>query len=161
MRLLNLYRDFYEEFAFTHPNANDYKRVAEKVSGIQLEWYVNDWTKTTKTIDYAIKSVAEVAGKTEVVLERIGGMGMPIDLGVLYDDDSLAIHYIPLQMMFGEKQQNNQDVEWIVEKDWAWARPEYTLTINAPMNKIKKILIDPSGLMADIDLTNNVFEAKE
>ena len=159
--LIKSLQRFYEDFAFTHPNANDYKRVAEKVSGIQLEWYVNDWTKTTKTIDYAIKSVAEVAGKTEVVLERIGGMGMPIDLGVLYDDDSQAIHYIPLQMMFGEKQQNNQDVEWIVEKDWAWARPEYTLTINAPMNKIKKMLIDPSGLMADIDLTNNVFEAKE
>ena len=159
--LMKSLQEFYKEFAFTHPTPNDFKRIAEKVSGIQLEWYVNDWTKTTKTVDYAIKSVAEVEGKTEVVLERIGSIGMPIDLGVLYNDDSQAIHYIPLQMMFGEKQPTNGEVNWNVEKDWAWARPDYTLTLNVPLNKIKQLLIDPSGLMADIDLTNNVFETKE
>ena len=149
---------FYNKFAFKHPTPNDFKRIAEKVSGIQLEWYLNDWTRTTNTIDYSIKSVTSKGEQTEVVLERVGGMGMPIDLGVLYKDGSHAAHYIPLQMMFGEKPPLTAVSNWAVEKDWAWARPTYTLVINAPLDTISQLLIDPTGLMADIDLSNNVFE---
>ena len=154
--LLKALREFFAYFAFTHPTPNDFKRVAEKVSEIQLEWYLNDWTRTTKTIDYAISSVTQKDGKTFVELKRIGAMGMPIDFGVLYKDGRMGLHYIPLQMMFGEKPGCNDGC--ITEKDWAWARPTYTLVINAPLNEIRQMRIDPSGLMADIDLSNNVFE---
>ena len=149
---------FYKEFAFTHPTPNDFKRIAEKVSGIQLEWYLNDWTRTTNTIDYSIKKVTAIGEQTEIVLERIGAIGMPIDLGVLYKDGSRAAHYIPLQMMFGEKPPLAGVSEWNIEKDWAWARPIYTLVLDVPLDKISQLRIDPTGLMADIDLSNNVFE---
>ena len=46
----------------------------------------------------------------------------------------------------------------VKEKDWAWARPTYTLTIDAPLSEIEQLRIDPSGFMADIDLSNNVFD---
>lgn len=159
--LIKSLQEFYKTYMFTHPTPNDFKRIAEKSSGIQLEWYLNDWTETTKTIDYAITSVEEKDGKTHVVLKRIGEMGMPIDFGVLYADDSAALHYIPLQMMFGEKPPMQRYDRWIVEPDWAWARPEYTLVLDTTMDKIKQLRIDPSGLMADIDLSNNVFEKEE
>jgi hypothetical protein len=151
-------RLFYKEFAFTHPTPNDFKRIAEKASGIQLEWYLNDWTRTTNVIDYNIKSVTNKGAQTEVVLERVGGMGMPIDLGVLYKNGEQAVHYIPLQMMFGEKNPLAGISNWAVEEDWAWARPIYTLLIDAPLEEISQLRIDPTGLMADIDLSNNVFE---
>lgn len=151
-------RLFYSYFAFTHPTPNDFKRVAENVSGIQLEWYLNDWTRTTKTIDYAIESVVEKEGKTEITLKRLGDIGMPIDLGVLYKDGQQTIYNIPLQMMFGEKPANQGVSDWQVVKDWAWARPVYTLVVDAPLSEIELILIDPSELLADIDLSNNVFE---
>ena len=150
---------FYQEFAFTHPTPNDFKRIAEKVSGIQLEWYLNDWTRTTNTIDYSIKKVTAIGEQTEIVLERIGAIGMPIDLGVLYKDGSRAVHYIPLQMMFGEKPPLAGVSVWNIEKDWAWARPIYTLVLDVPLDKISQLRIDPTGLMADIDLSNNVFES--
>ena len=150
---------FYQEFAFTHPTPNDFKRIAEKVSGIQLEWYLNDWTRTTNTIDYSIKKVTAIGEQTEIVLKRIGAIGMPIDLGVLYKDGSRAVHYIPLQMMFGEKPPLAGVSEWNIEKDWAWARPIYTLVLDVPLDKISQLRIDPTGLMADIDLSNNVFES--
>ena len=151
-------RLFYKEFAFTHPTPNDFKRIAEKTSGIQLEWYLNDWTRTTNVIDYNIKSVTNKGAQTKVVLERVGGMGMPIDLGVLYKNGGQAVHYIPLQMMFGEKPPLAGISNWAVEEDWAWARPIYTLLIDAPLEEISQLRIDPTGLMADIDLSNNVFE---
>ena len=160
-KLIQALQQFYKEHKFTHPTPNDFKRIAEKVSGIQLEWYLNDWVRTTKTIDYSIKSVEEKDGKTHIVLARIGDMGMPIDLGVLYADGSEAVHYIPLQMMFGEKPQSSEVDNWVVEQDWAWARPEYRLVLPTPLNKIRELRIDPSGLMADIDLSNNVFENQE
>ena len=154
--LLKSLQRFYRGFAFTHPTPNDFKRVAEKVSGIQLEWYLNDWTRTTKTIDYAIGSVDQKDGKTVVELKRLGTMGMPIDFGVLYKDGRQEVHYIPLQMMFGDRP--GCGVGCVKEKDWAWARPTYTLTIDAPLSEIEQLRIDPSGFMADIDLSNNVFD---
>lgn len=159
--LIKSLRKFYKEFSFKHPNANDFKRIAEKTSGIQLEWYLNDWTRTTKTIDYAIKNVASKGEKTEVVLERIGGMGMPVDLGVQFKDGTSAVYYIPLQMMFGEKPPIIGVSNWVVKEDWAWARPTYTLLIDADIKDISQLKIDPTGLMADIDLSNNVFKSEE
>jgi hypothetical protein len=153
--LLSVLQRFYDYFKFKHPSANDFIRVAEKVSGVQLQWYLNDWTRTIKSVDYAIKSVNDKEKKTEIILERIGGIGMPIDLGVLTNDEKTTVYYIPLQEMFGKKIVEN---DWVVEKEWAWARPEYSLLIDIPYSKIKQLRIDPSGFMADIDLSNNVFE---
>jgi hypothetical protein len=45
-------------------------------------------------------------------------------------------------------------------EDWAWAQSNYSFTINKNKTAIKKITIDPSGLMADIKAANNVFEVK-
>ncbi len=159
--LLTSLQLFYYHFAFTHPTPNDFKRIAEKVSGIQLEWYLNDWTRTTKTIDYAIKSVTPKGEQTEVVLERIGEMGMPIDLGVLYKDGRRTMYNIPLQMMFGEKPPLDGFSDWRIEKDWAWARPTYTLIVDAPLTEIELLVIDPLELLADINLDDNVFENEE
>ena len=42
-----------------HPTPNDIKRVAEKVSSANLDWYLNEWAQTTNTIDYSIKEVSD------------------------------------------------------------------------------------------------------
>lgn len=148
---------YYNDFKFKHPAPNDIMRVAEKVSGIQLDWYLTDWTKTTNTIDYAVKEVNKTEGKTTVTLSRIGLMPMPIDLQVTFDDGSSADYYIPLRMMFGQKPA--EGIQRTVLPDWAWAYPEYTFDIEN--NKtIQKIVIDASERMADINRENNVYEAK-
>ena len=36
----------------------DFIRVAEKVSGLQLMWYLNYWTQTTKLIDYGVSEIS-------------------------------------------------------------------------------------------------------
>ena len=95
--------------------------------------------------------------KTEVVLERIGLMPMPIDLYVTYEDGSEESYYIPLQMMRGEKPNPYPSLKRVVLKDWAWAFPEYTFEIDNG-KKVKTMKIDVSQRMADIDLENNTFE---
>ena len=45
-----------------------------------LDWYLVDWTQTTNTIDYGIKSIDD---NGKVTLERIGRMPMPLDILVV------------------------------------------------------------------------------
>ena len=149
---------YYDEWKFKHPTPNDVIRIAEKVSGAELDWYLTDWTQTTNTIDYAIKEVSEVeGGKTTVTLERIGLMPMPIDLKVVFRDGTEEMVYIPLRMMRWQKPAQDTTKRTVAD-DWAWAYPTYTLELNKPKAEISKIIIDDSQMMADINRDNNVFE---
>ncbi|RAV28305.1 M1 family metallopeptidase [Sinomicrobium soli] len=154
-KLMETLGKYYEDFKFRHPTPNDFKRVAEKVSGFDLDWYLVDWTMTTNTIDYGIKEVAEEEGKTRVTLERIGLMPMPVDVLVVYKDETYETFYAPLRMMRGEKENPYPNLKRTVLPDWAWAYPTYEFEIDRPKSDIKAIVIDPSELMADIDKSNN------
>ncbi|OXB05599.1 M1 family metallopeptidase [Flavobacterium pectinovorum] len=151
---------YFNDFKFKHPTPNDIKRSAERVSGAELDWYLIDWAQTANTIDYGIKDVADNAGKTTVTLERIGRMPMPIDLKVEYTDGTSENFYIPLRMMNFIKPNPNPNEKRTVLEDWAWAQSNYSFAIDKNKEAIKKITIDPSGLMADIKAPNNVFEVK-
>jgi hypothetical protein len=139
-------KKFFNDFKFKHPTPNDIKRTAEKVSGIQLDWYLNEWVETTHTIDYGVKSIND----KEVILQRIGRMPMPVDLKITYEDGSSEDFYLPLEMMLGKKPTSAKYVSY-----WGWANPEYKLQLK---KAVKKVEIDPSGLMADVDRGNNVLE---
>ncbi len=155
--LLKTIKKYYEDFKFKHPVPNDIKRTAEKVSGMELDWYLTDWTQTTNTIDYGIKEVAAKENKVSVTLERIGLMPMPLDLLIIYQDGTQETLYVPLQMMRGEKENPYGQLPRKVLPDWAWAYPSYEFVINKPLENIKAIVIDPSQLMADIDKSNNIY----
>jgi hypothetical protein len=161
-KLMETLKKYYTDFKFKHPTPNDIKRTAEKVSGLQLDWYLMDWTQTTNTIDYAIQEVvAEDLENTTVVLERKGLMPMPLDILVVYQDGSQETFYVPLRMMRGGKENPYPSIERTVLPNWAWAYPSYEFTISKPYQSIKAIQIDPSGLMADADLDNNSLQSAE
>ena len=63
-------------------------------------------------------------------------------------------------MMRGEKENPYEGVERTVIKDWPWAYPSYEFEIQKPMSSIQAIVIDPSQLMADVNLENNVWQAE-
>ncbi len=157
-KLIQTVQKYFNDFKFKHPVPNDIKRTAEKVSGMELDWYLIDWTQTTNTIDYGIKGVSEEDGKTKVQLERKGLMPMPIDVLVIYEDDTRETFYAPLQIMRGEKDNPYPNISRTVLPDWAWAYPTYDFTINKPKSSIKAIVIDPSQLMADVNQENNVYQ---
>ena len=157
-------KKYFQEFKFKHPTPNDIKRTAERVSGANLDWYLNDWTQTTNTIDYGIKEVKidlSYTGKNTVItLERIGRMPMPIDILVEYTDGSKESFYIPLRMMSFEKENPNPTIKRTVLDNWTWANQTYEFSILKTKTTIKKVTIDPSGLMADVKQTDNSYELK-
>ncbi len=138
-------KKYFTDFSFKHPTPNDIKRTAEKVSGIQLDWYLNYWTQTTSTIDYA---VAEVTNN-EVTLKNKSRMPMPLDVKVTYTDGTTEDFYIPLRMMYGQK-----PTDATIKNDWPWVQTSYSFETS---KAIKSVEIDPLQQMADIDRTNNVF----
>ncbi len=150
-------KSYFEEFKFKHPTPNDFRRVAERISGIQLKWYLTDWTQTTNTIDYAIKSIDENSENTNIRLKRVGNMPMPLDVLVKFEDGSTSVYYIPIPLMRGEKE-NPYMLDWVVLEDWAWAYSEYQIEIDKAKGKVSEVLIDPSFYMADINRENNYLK---
>ena len=147
---------FYYDFRFSHPTPNDFKRTAERVSGAVLDWYLVDWTQTVNTIDYSIKNVEVKANEANITLERIGRMPMPIDLVVVYEDESSESFYIPSTLMRWSKENPYPKIKRTVLNGWDWGHLTYNFNFNTNGKKIKTVLIDPSQLMADVDRTNNV-----
>ena len=150
-------KQYVSDFKFTHPYPDDFRRVAEKVSEIQLQWYLTDWTQTIKTIDYGIQNVIEKENQTHIQLERIGQMPMPLDVLITYTNGHQEIRYIPIPLMRGEKE-NHYTIDLITEKDWPWTFPTYTLTLDQPKSSIESINLNPTNLVADINPENNVYQ---
>jgi aminopeptidase N len=145
---------YYNTWRFKHPNPNDFIRVAEKQSGMELDWYKEYWINSTKTIDYAVDDIAVVDGKTAITIKRVGKMPMPVDVLITYKDGTQEMHNIPLNLMYGAKPAETA-IPFTVHEPWKWTHPEYSFTINKAVRDIKSIEIDPSMRLADVNRVNN------
>lgn len=150
-------RRYFNQWKYKHPTPNDFIRIMEKTADMELDWYLEQWTKSTNTIDYGIKWMQEEDNKTKVLLEKKGRMPMPLDVLVKYTNGDEEWYIIPLRIMRGEKTAETNMKNVKLEADWPWTFPEYSLTIDRPWSQIKSIEIDPSKRMADIDRSNNSY----
>jgi len=164
--------DYYYNWRFKHPNPNDFIRIVEKRSGLELDWYREYWVNSTHTIDYAIDKVEKKGKKTLVQLQRLeskdkktgiknGRMPMPVDLVVKYMDgkeEKTACFHIPLAIMRGAKANENMYLEYNVMPDWRWTHTSYELELPIKQKDILSIEIDPSSRMADINRKNNTYK---
>ena len=150
--------EYYRQWRFKHPNSNDLIQVAEKMTNIKLDWYKEYFCNTTKTINYSIDSLWEEGGVSKIRLRRIGQMPMPIDLQLTFKDGSTQMHYIPLNLMFGDKPNENEKQKRTVHEEWKWTHPTYIVEIKQRLTDIKAVEIDPSKRMADVERKNNLLE---
>jgi len=148
---------YYNQWKFKHPTPQDFKRVMEKASGMELDWYFDAWIGTTKTIDYGIHTVHSNGKKTIVEIERIGELAMPVELVVKSDKGTQYI-YIPLETMRGAKPapEGLKD-NWKQEKDWPWVYPFYKVQLDMPLESIQSIQLNPFDKIADSNPKNDLF----
>jgi len=145
-------KKYFNDWAFKHPTPNNFIRSAEKTTALELDWFLTDWTQTTNTIDYGIKSAVALGGQTEITLERIGLMPMPVEVQVFLKNGDVLNYYIPLQMMRGERPLREGE---LVLEDWAWSYPEYSFLVNVGPSTIDSITLDKNNATADINKNNN------
>ena len=60
--------------------------------------------------------------------------------------------------MRGDKTHDSSKLEYKLLDDWEWVNNTYEINFNNKNKKIKKIEINPSGKMADIDQSNNKLD---
>ena len=156
--LFKALKRYYNEWKFKHPDEYDFIRIMEKESGMELDWYIDYWIKTTHNIDYSLEIKEENENEILVSVNRIGKMPMPIEIEVMYEDSSKKIFYIPLSIMRGDKTHDSTKLESKLLDDWEWVNNTYEINFNNKNKKIKNIEINPSGKMADINQSNNKLD---
>jgi aminopeptidase N len=152
--------EYYKQWRFKHPNVSDFIRIAEKVSDMKLDWYKEYWVNSIKTIDYSIDSLWEEGGKTKVRLMRVGLMPMPIDLQITFKDGTKELHYVPMNLMYGEKPVEDASISRIVYEPWKWTHSTYTIETTKKLADFNVVEIDPSIRLADVERKNNKLELK-
>jgi hypothetical protein len=150
----SLMLEYYRQWKFRHPNPDDFIRLAEKIGGLELGWYKDYWINTIKPVDYSIGNITYENGKTQILLNRIGKMPMPIDVLLTFKDGTKEVHYIPLDMMYGEKPAEDSTSRFIHEP-WKWTHPQYVFETMRNLKDLRSVEIDPSKRMADINQANN------
>ncbi|HYO23078.1 MAG TPA: M1 family metallopeptidase [Flavisolibacter sp.] len=147
--------EYYRQWRFKHPTANDFIRVAEKVSGLKLDWYKQYWVNTTRTIDYRIDSLWEVGNVSNIRLAKLGIMPMPIDVKITFKDGSSEWHYVAAYDMFGEKPAEPGQAARKVYASWRSTSPHFTISTGKRLSDISSVAIDPSYRLADVNPRNN------
>jgi hypothetical protein len=147
---------YYNTWKMKHPEPNDFIRIMEKVSGMQLHWYMRYWVNTTKRIDYGIGQVTAQEGHTLIDLHRLGEFPMPVEVMVTFRGGRQEMYYVPTNETLGNKPAGGS-VKRTDAVAWPWVNPSYTLKVNGSLAEIESLEIDPSQRMADINRKNNKF----
>ncbi len=146
---------YFRRFAFRHPNPFDVEKVAEDVSGLQLDWFFEQFANTTRPLDYAVAGLdgrrSGGGWQTSVTLRRLAPAVVPIDLRLTLEDGATQWVNIPLSIMEGHKPVPEG---WMVAAPWPWTFPDYTLTVELPQ-RVVRAEIDPLGRTPDRNRLNN------
>jgi hypothetical protein len=144
---------YFNQWKFAHPYPEDFRNSIIQYSGIDLNWFFDQWIETTKTIDYKIGRVKRGRQKGEYLIKfkRKGEMQMPIDFAVIDKNDSAYLYHIP-NTWFEKPVKTNVLPRWI---GWGKVKPTYVAKVQLS-SKLKNVIIDPSRRLADVDMTNNV-----
>jgi len=142
---------YFNEWSYKHPTASDFKRIVEKESGIELDWYFEYFINSTKTIDYAIDEIDYNENLTKIVFKK-GEMPMPIEFDVILKDGGSYKFYVPTLLMRGEKPVDGMVT---ILSDWSWTSPYYSITLEHHPSDLSEIILHPTGHIADVEPMND------
>jgi hypothetical protein len=144
--------DYARKWMFKQPKPADFFRSMEDGAGEHLAWFWRGWFYTTHANDQALAGVSsqaaqDLVGTTaqgqyyhRIVIRNEGGLVMPIDLEVTYEDGSIERIELPVD---------------------TWRNNEITFTKGFFSGKsIAKVVLDPEEAYADIDRSDNTWTAE-
>jgi len=149
---------YYAQWRFRHPTTRDLLAALSAAAGQSLDWFFAQVVEGSEVLDYAVSRVrtedvppfaghqlaASAAGepiraaasdrptyRSEVVVERLGAVRVPVSMRVVFDDGTSAIE------------------QW--DGQGAWKHFEYT----GPQ-RVDWAMVDPDGLVPlDVNRLNN------
>jgi len=142
---------YFNQWKFCHPYLEDFRSSIIQYSGVDLNWFFDQWLETNKKIDYSIGGVKKQKdGQYEITFKRIGAMQMPIEFSI-FDKAGEESKYLIPNTWFVKSTDAKVLPKWT---GWNDFNDTYkaTVSFNQP---IKKIVIDPSNRLADVNQLNN------
>lgn len=126
-----LFKRLYAEYRFKNLKIEDFIRIAEEESGLELSGFFKPWLFSDQQLNYAVKR----GGKKSIILENRGGINVPAKVEVT---------------------RQNGDVEsFIWRGDPKRERIEFKGS-----SPIVKATVDPDDHLLDIDRVNNHWPRK-
>ncbi len=147
---------YFKQWRVAHPYMEDFRQSMISYSGVDLNWFFDQWLTTKKRIDYSINRVHQkTEGKYTITFKRKGAMEMPLGFQVVTKSGQVKRFWIP-----------NQDFEkktdaTILPKWTGWGS-KFNRTYQAEIKvdgKLKRVTIDNSNRLADVNQLNNSWKA--
>lgn len=154
---LKAMQHYFNQWKIAHPYPEDFRNSIIQYTHADLNWFFDQWLETSKTINYTIEKVKshKQPGEYTVTFARKGQMQMPLDFTVIDQKDSAHTYHIP-NTWFVKKTDATVLPKWF---GWDKIQPTYEAKINVPEG-IKKVIIDPTNRLADVDMRNNRYPAE-
>ena len=82
--------EYFNQWKFKHPNPDDIKAVFETVSKENLDWFFEDYIKTTKKTDYSLKKISKINDQEYLIkLKNVTGYKSPIPIQMINDSNEI------------------------------------------------------------------------
>ncbi|HYE58016.1 MAG TPA: M1 family aminopeptidase, partial [Rhodothermales bacterium] len=143
------FREYVRRYTLRHPQPADVERTFEHVSGVQLDWFFEQLTRTSRRMDYKVRNVDVRGDSTYIRLHRRDPMFFPIDVRLTMADGSTRMVTIPTSEMFGAKPVGPG---WTVARPWGFTFPWYTLAVPGRVNHVQ---LDPDRRTPDRNRLND------
>lgn len=145
---------YYEQWKFKHPEPNDFVKVFEDVSGMELTWFQNYWLNTVQTIDVSIDAMVNKTKEIDVLFSR-KGIPVPVEFDVILKNGDVQHYYIPIDLTNNVKSDFTYPTQ--VLDVWSCAHKKYQVTLKINSKEVKSIVIDPQRILPDIQPEDNVL----
>lgn len=134
-----LLREYYARFQFQNVTTSDFTSLAEAVSQQELDWFFDQWLRTTKTLDFSVPEVrtlsqAQADGRYQyaITVQRAGEAIMPVIIQLI---DSQGV---------------SQTLKW----DGQGSTKQFTVEGASPL---KSVTIDPERMVLEEIRSNNTW----
>jgi aminopeptidase N len=129
-------QEFMRRWHGKHPTPYDFFNTFNDVSGQHLNWLFKPWFFELGYVDLAVKDVVDEAGKTKILIEKIGHYPAPVHLELSYKDGQRQI---------------------VKETAAVWKDGNRNITMSIPDKEgLEKIEIK-HRLVPDADVSNNSY----
>jgi len=125
-------KKYFEEWKYKHPQPEDIRRIFETETGKDLSWFFDDLLKTTKKIDYKIKSVSSDEQNLSLTIKNANQISSPVQVALMKGDSVISSQWI--DGFTGTK------------------------TISIAKGDADKIQIDPGLVIPEINRKNNTYK---
>jgi hypothetical protein len=148
-------RALVREYRYDHASPAEMERLAEEVSGVQLDWFFQQYTGTTWELDYEIEELESTRTSegyvTSVEIDREGRMVMPQTVRFHLEDGTHYDVHVPLGIMQGSRPAGEREM---IAEPWLWTFEEYDLEVTLPARPTHATL-DPELYLPDRNRLNN------